>query len=105
MGKRIKAYQETVIGDATASDLLVKLVDSKAFPARDIYNAILEFRAPRHPEFAGNSLWSLYNSVTENLKNGDLTKLPARTMVMQSVFDRVAHHDSIIEIDAEILVA
>jgi hypothetical protein len=34
-----------------------------------------------------------------------LTKLPARTMVMQSVFDRVAHHESIIEIDAEILVA
>jgi len=105
MGKRIKAYQETVIGDATASDLLVKLVDSKAFPARDIYNAILEFRAPRHPEFTGNSLWSLYNSVTENLKNGDLTKLPQRTMVMQSVFDRVAKHDSIIEIDAEMLVA
>jgi len=105
MGKRIKAYQETVIGDATASDLLVKLVDSKAFPARDIYNAILEFRAPRHPEFAGNSLWSLYNSVTENLKNGDLTKLPQRTMTTQSIFDKMANHDSIIEMEAEMLVA
>jgi hypothetical protein len=80
-------------------------VDSKAFPARDIYNAILEFRAPRHPEFAGNSLWSLYNSVTENLKNGDLTKLPQRTMTTQSIFDKMANHDSIIEMEAEMLVA
>jgi hypothetical protein len=104
MGNRIFSYKQSVIGDATAADLLVKLVDSKAFPARDIYNAIEEFRKPRHAEFEGNSLWSLYNSVTENLKNGDLTKLPARTMVMQSVFDRIAGHNSIIEIDAEPMV-
>lgn len=101
MGKRILSYQQSIIADSTAADLLVKLVDSKAFPARDIYSAIEEFRKPRHAEFKGNSLWSLYNSVTENLKNGDLTKLPARTIVMQSIFDRAAGHNSVIEIDAE----
>jgi hypothetical protein len=37
-------------------------------------------------------LWTLYNSVTENLKNSDLSKLPFRTMQCQSIFDKVAKH-------------
>jgi len=97
MGKRIESYQQTEIGADRAADLLVHLVDSKAFPARDIYNAVQEFRNPRHEEFKGGTLWTLYNSVTENLKGGDLTKLPFRTMTMQSIFDRIAGHRSVIE--------
>ena len=71
------------------------------------YAVTQEFKAPRHPEFNTSTLWNLYNSVTENLKGSDLTKLPARTMVMQSMFDSLAGHASIIEvepIDAEELV-
>jgi hypothetical protein len=30
--------------------------------------------------------------VTENLKSGDLSKLPYRTMTMESVFDKLAGH-------------
>ncbi len=97
MEKRILSYQETEIGADRAADLLVHLVDSKAFPARDIYNAVQEFRNPRHAEFKGGSLWTLYNSVTENLKGGDLSKLPFRTMTMQSIFDRIAGHRPAIE--------
>lgn len=95
MGRRIESYKATEVENA--ADLLVQLVDSKAFPARDIYNAIQEFRNPRHEEFKGGSLWTLYNSVTENLKGGDLSKLPFRTMTMQSIFDRLAGHRPIIE--------
>ena len=98
MGLRIDRYKTTEISDAQAADLMVTLVDSKAFPARDIYAAIEEFRNPRHEEFKGRTLWSLYNSITENLKGGDLSKLPFRTMTTQSIFDRVASHAPIIEV-------
>lgn len=98
MGQRITRYQETEISDSMASDLIIKLVDCKAFPSRDIYSAIQEFRAPRHEEFKGGSLWTLYNSVTENLKGGDLSKLSFRTMTMQSIFDAVAGHRPAIEV-------
>lgn len=107
MGNRIEAYKQTEIGNDRAADLLVNLVDAKAFPARDIYNAVQEFRNPRHEEFKGGSLWTLYNSITENLKGGDLAKLPFRTMTVQSVFDRIAGHRSQVGevIEAEILPA
>jgi hypothetical protein len=97
MGKRIESYQQTEISRDRAADLLIDLVDSKAFPARDIYNAVQEFRNPRHEEFKGGTLWTLYNSITENLKGGDLSKLPFRTMTTQSIFDRIAGHRPTIE--------
>lgn len=92
MGSRIELYKQHEISRDQAASLLVDLVDAKAFPARDIYNAVQEFRNPRHEEFKGGTIWTLYNSITENLKGGDLTKLPFRTMVTQSIFDRVAGH-------------
>ena len=92
MGKRIELYKQTEISRDRAADLLIDLVDSKAFPARDIYSAVQEFRNPRHEEFKGGTLWTLYNSITENLKSSDLTKLPFRTMTTQSIFDRIADH-------------
>lgn len=101
MGKRIETYQQTEISRDRAADLLIDLVDSKAFPARDIYNAIQEFRNPRHDEFKGGTLWTLYNSITENLKGGDLSKLPFRTMTTQSIFDRIAGHRPQIVVDID----
>lgn len=97
MGNRIESYKQTEITRDRAADLLIDLVDSKAFPAREIYNAVQEFRNPRHEEFKGGSLWTLYNSVTENLKGGDLSKLPFRTMQTQSIFDKLAKHIPMIE--------
>jgi hypothetical protein len=98
MGNRILAYQNTALSNEQAENLIVSLVDCKAFPARDIYSAVQEFRNPRHEEFKGSTLWSLYNSITENLKGGDLSKLPFRTMTTQSIFDRVAGHRPVIEV-------
>lgn len=99
MGNRIARYQEVELSRERAADLLVTLADSKAFPPRDIYSAVRDFVTPPHPEFEGKTLWSLYNAVTENLKGGDLTKLPFRTMTMQSIFDKIAGHTSVIEAD------
>lgn len=101
MENRISLYKETEISRDRAADLLIDLVDAKAFPARDIYSAVQEFRNPRHDEFKGGSLWTLYNSITENLKGGDLSKLPFRTMTAQSIFDRIAGHRASIVVDID----
>lgn len=98
MGKRIEAYKALELPRQVAADLLISLVDIKAFPARDIYNAMEEFRKPSHEEFNGETMWSLYNAITETLKGGDLSKLPFRTMTVQSVFDRLAGHRPVIEV-------
>jgi hypothetical protein len=49
-------------------------------------------------EFEGSTLWNLYNAITENLKGGDLSKLPFRTMTTQSIFDRIAGHRPVLEV-------
>jgi hypothetical protein len=100
MGTRINRYQQTEIGFKEACAIVVHLAEAKALPARDVFAVTQEFKAPRHPEFNSPTLWNLYNAVTENLKGSDLTKLPARTMVMQSIFDSRAGHSSVIEVEA-----
>ena len=92
MGKRIDAYKSIEVPKAKAADMVIDLVDAKAFPARDVYKAVKEFETPRHDEFKGGSLWTLYNGITEHLKGGDLSKPPQRTMTVQSVFDKLAGH-------------
>ena len=92
MGKRIESYKETELSKERASDLVIDLAEMGAFPARSVYKAVQEFRNPRHEEFKGGTLWTLYNGVTEHLKGGDLSKLPQRTMTAQSVFDKLAGH-------------
>jgi len=100
METRINRYQNTEIGFKEACELAVQLAESKALPAREVFPVTQEFKTPRHAEFATPTLWNLYNSVTENLKGSDLTKLPARTMIMQQMFDARAGHSSIIEVEA-----
>ena len=104
MGQRIEAYKVAEISPEVASNLAVDLAECKALPERDVYKTVKEFRDPRHPEFRGNTLWNLYNAVTENLKGGDLSKLPERTMKMQSIFDGVAGHQSQVIVEAEEVV-
>ena len=102
MGARIKSYQETEITKQHAADLLVDLVDAKALPARDIYNVMEEFRNPRHAEFKGGTMWTLFNAYTEKMKGSDLTKLPYRTMAAESILDRISGF-KVQEVDAVVL--
>jgi hypothetical protein len=97
MQARIDNYKTYELTEDAAAGLIVQLADARALPAREVYPVMQQFRAPNHPEFAGRTLWSLYNGVTECLKGGDLSKLPARTMVAQSVFDSRVGHRSVIE--------
>ena len=101
MTNRIENYKTIELSNDEAAGLIVQLADSAALPAREVYPTMKQFRAPNHPEFAGRTLWSLYNGVTECLKSGDLNKLPARTMMMQSIFDARSGHRPIIEAEID----
>lgn len=104
MESRMLRYQQSEVTPEQVAGLAVRLAEAKALPGRDVFPVVQEWKTPRHPEFATPTLWSLYNAVTEHLKGGDLNKLPARTMVMQSLFDGwCGHHPSIvptIDVDA-----
>lgn len=55
----------------------------------EAYEAALVVKRGELEEEFGKSenLWGLYNAVTESLKGSDLSKLPARTMKLQALFD------------------
>jgi hypothetical protein len=89
-GERLERYKNTEIDQRQAAHLVVTLAESGALGIRDILPTLREFRAPRHPEFAGPTLFNLYNAATEALKGSDLAKLPSRTQWIQTQFDTFA---------------
>ena len=89
-GDRLARYKHTELTEQQASHLVVRLADTGALGIRDILPTLREFRAPRHPEFEGSTLFNLYNAVTESLKGSDLAKLPSRTQTIQTQFDGFA---------------
>lgn len=89
-GDRLTRYKNTGLTEQQAAHLVVTLAEFGALGIRDILPTLKEFRAPRHPEFAGSTLFNLYNAATEALKGSDLAKLPSRTQCIQTQFDGFA---------------
>ena len=89
-GNRLERYKNTEVEERQAAHLVCNLAESGALGIRDILPTLREFRAPRHPEFAGATLFNLYNAATEALKGSDLAKLPSRTQTIQTQFDGFA---------------
>jgi hypothetical protein len=46
-----------------------------------------EWREPRHDAFEARNVWSLFNSVTEALKEGNLNELPKSTEALHGLPD------------------
>jgi hypothetical protein len=84
--RRIEAYKGLEIrGQAHLHDLVLRTYRAQAIPAQAIAKVVEEFEAPRHPEFIAPNGWSLFNAVTETLKEyGDLQK---RTQRLHGVLD------------------
>jgi hypothetical protein len=72
----------------------VNMILPDAFEGEDAEDLFAEELADKqaqlNAEFGRNTLWTLYNAFTECLKGSDLSKLPQRTMIAQSIFDGVA---------------
>jgi hypothetical protein len=70
-------------GDETLSRAITRSVDvNRLIPA-----VLHEWREPRHREFQERDVWSLFNSFTEALKDGNLAELPKRTEALHGLLD------------------
>jgi len=83
--KRIDTYKKTAISLRDADHLLAEIADD-VFPWAKFPNIRAEFIKPRHAEFVPETVWALFNAVTEflkpvnaNSKATSLWTLPART--------------------------
>ncbi len=86
--QRIEAYKNETIRDKTAHDLVIRSVDAKACTNRLIPAVLKEWREPTYPEFQERSIWSLFNSFTHVLKQGNLDDLSKRTQALHSLMDK-----------------
>ena len=85
--KRIEAYKESEIDDAEAHDLIIRACDVGVCSNRLIPAVLHQWREPQHQEFQERDVWSLFNSFTEALKNGNLAELPKRTEALHGLLD------------------
>ena len=93
--RRIAAYKNKEIGIVDADHFLAELAGD-VFPWQRFSEIRAEFLAPRHAEFQKNTLWALFNAVTEFLKPrpdskaSGLWSMPARTGRLHKACDDFA---------------
>jgi len=85
--KRIGAYKEAALQDRDAHDLIIRASDVGVCSNRLISAVLHEWREPRHDAFEARNVWSLFNSFTEALKDGNLNELPKRTEALHGLLD------------------
>jgi hypothetical protein len=86
--ERVLAYKQTQVSERSAHHLIIKSVDVGALSPRRIPAVLQEWRHPRHEAFRPRNVWSLFNSVTEVLKGGNLNALAARTEALHRLLDK-----------------
>jgi hypothetical protein len=52
-----------------------------------IPSILREWREPKHREFQERDVWSLFNSFTSAMKEGNLAELPKRTEALHGLLD------------------
>jgi hypothetical protein len=87
--QRIETYKNTELPDAQAHDLVVRAMDARVVPVRQVPDVLAEWRHPRHHEFAeaGRTAWRLFNAFTEVIKGRALELLPRRTQALHGLMD------------------
>lgn len=84
---RISAYKQAEVDDETVHDLVIRATDVGVCANSYIPKILKEWREPRHEAFERRSVWSLFNSFTEALKEGNLQELPKRTEALHGLLD------------------
>jgi hypothetical protein len=88
MTQRIDLYKTTEMSDLQAHDFMIRSIEQRVAPVRQLDTIIREWKAPRHPEFASaKNAWRLYNAFTEAAKEGSLGALPNRTISLHGMMD------------------
>lgn len=73
--------------DARAHDLIIRATDVGVCSNRLVPSVLHDWREPRHDTFQVRNVWSLFNSFTEALKEGNLAELPKRTEALHGLLD------------------
>lgn len=84
---RLASYKGAELEDRTAHDLIIRATDVGVCPNQLIPRVVREWREPRHEAFRLRTVWSLFNSFTEVLKDGSLVDLPKRTEALHGLLD------------------
>lgn len=91
--KAFKVWLDPSIAAKGMINLIDFTDDFDNFDQEAYDNAILEKGSDLRSAFGcGNSLWGVYNAITEILKGGNAQELPNRTMKMQVILDEAANH-------------
>lgn len=104
--KRIETYKQTAIGNKDAAYLLAEIAGD-VFPWQKFGDIYSEFKTPKHPEFVKETVWALFNAVTEALKPSATSKasglwtMPSRTGRLHKVCDDYA--GLVIDTTAEVI--
>jgi hypothetical protein len=87
--QRIATYKQTELADVQAHDLVVRAMDARVVPVRQVPDVLSEWRHPRHHEFveAGKTAWRLFNAFTAVIKGRALELLPRRTQALHGLMD------------------
>lgn len=85
--RRIEAYKLHEVHDDQAHDLIIRSVDVGVMSNRLIPEVLKEWREPKHQSFEERTIWSLFNSFTEALKDGSLAELPKKTEALHGLLD------------------
>ncbi len=84
---RFNRYKQREIDDTNAHDIIVRATDVGVCSNRLIPAVLNEWRNPKHEPFQKRTVWSLFNSFTEALKEGSLAELPKRTEALHGLLD------------------
>lgn len=93
--KAFKVWLDPSIAAKGMVELIDYTDDFDNFDQEAYDNAILEKGSDLRTAFGcGNSLWGVYNAVTEILKGSNAQELPNRTMKMQVILDEFANYSA-----------
>lgn len=89
MDRRFEAYKAKELDEPSVNDLMIRALDAGAITCQQIPHVLKEWRHPRHPEFeqCGETVWRLFNAVTEVAKDTSVFMLPKRTMSLHALLD------------------
>lgn len=87
--RRIERYKDCLLSDRDAHDMTIRALDQHVICGSLIPKVLAEWREPHHAAFQPRTVWSWFNSVTENLKN-NLPLLPRRTEALYGLCDNFA---------------
>jgi hypothetical protein len=91
---RFECYQETRITNLRADHMILQMLRVGVVNTQRVQRVVDEWDNPSH-DHGDKTIWRLFNAATEALKltnkGPSLQELPARTIRLQDLMDKVAH--------------